>query len=140
MDGAIHRAGGPAILAACRAIRQSRFPDGLPTGEAVITAGGLLPARYVIHTVGPVYGRNEGRDAELLARCYRRSIEVAAAHGLASVAFPAISTGVYGYPREEAAQVVRSVLAATLAQIASIREVRLVFLSESDAQLFRRTR
>jgi len=134
VDGAIHRAGGPAILAACRAIRASRFPDGLP--EAVITTGGMLPARHVIHTVGPVYGRNDGRDAQLLASCYRRSLEVAAEHGLASVAFPAISTGIYGYPREEAARVVRGVLASTLAQIVSIREVRLVFFSEGDAQLF----
>ena len=136
VDGAIHRAGGPAILAACRAIRASRFPDGLPTGEAVITTGGRLPARHVIHTVGPVYGRNDGRDAQLLASCYRRSLEVAAEHALASIAFPAISTGVYGYPREEAARVVRDVLAVTLAKLPSIREVRLVFFSEGDAQFF----
>ena len=136
VDGAIHRAGGPAILAACRAIRASRFPDGLPTGEAVITTGGSLAARHVIHTVGPVYGRNDGRDAQLLASCYRRSLEVAAEHALASIAFPAISTGVYGYPREEAARVVRDVLAVTLAKLPSIREVRLVFFSEGDAQFF----
>ena len=137
VDGAIHAAGGPAILAACRTIRESLFPQGLPTGGAVITTGGLLCARHVIHTVGPIYGQNGGRDAQLLASCYRRSLEVAAENGLASVAFPAISTGVYGYPREEAARVVGEVMATTLARIPSIREVRLVFFSESDAQLFR---
>ena len=140
VDGAIHRAGGPAILEACRALRESRYPHGLPTGEAVITTGGLLHARHVIHTVGPIYGQNGGRDAQLLASCYRRSLEVAAENGLASVAFPAISTGVYGYPREEAARVVVEVMATTLARIASIREVRLVFFSEGDAQLFQRAR
>jgi O-acetyl-ADP-ribose deacetylase len=140
VDGAIHRAGGPAILAACRAIRQSRYPDGLPTGEAVITTGGLMRARHVIHTVGPVYGENGGRDAELLARCYRRSLEVAVENGLASVAFPAISTGVYGYPREEAARVVAATLDVALAELPSIGEVRLVFFSERDAQAFRSAR
>ena len=140
VDGAIHEAGGPAILAACRALREGAYPGGLPTGEAVITTGGLLRARHVIHTVGPIYGRNGGRDAELLASCYRRSLEVAVENGLSSVAFPAISTGAFGYPREEAARVVAAVLDETLEDLASIREVRLVFFSEGDAQLFRRVR
>jgi O-acetyl-ADP-ribose deacetylase (regulator of RNase III) len=140
VDGAIHAAGGAAILAACRAIRESRFPHGMPTGEAVITTGGLLCARHVIHTVGPIYGHNKGRDADLLASCYRRSLEVAAENGLVSIAFPAISTGAFGYPRGEAALIVRDVLATTLAEITSIREVRLVFFSAGDAQLFQRTR
>ncbi len=87
--GAIHRAGGHAILAACREIRRTRYPDGLPTGEAVITPGGNLRARFVIHTVGPVYGSHGGREAALLAACYERSIALAASHGLATIAFPA---------------------------------------------------
>src|ERR1044071_9891677 len=78
VDGAIHRAGGPAILAECQNIRRTRYPEGLPTGEAVLTTAGALPAQYVIHTVGPVYGRNNGRDAELLAACYENSLALAA--------------------------------------------------------------
>src|SRR4051794_2030752 len=98
VDGAIHSKGGPEILDACREIRQTEYPDGLPTGEAVITTGGRLPARHVIHTVGPIYGQNAGRDAELLAACYQNSLSLASRHRLATVSFPAISTGVYGYP------------------------------------------
>ena len=137
VDGAIHRAGGPAILAACRALRESRFPQGLPTGEAVITTGGNLRARHVIHTVGPVYGQNGGRDASLLAACYENSIALAAAGGLATLAFPAISTGVYGYPKREAAQVARSAIERALARHRAIAEVRLVFFSEGDAAIAR---
>ena len=105
VDGAIHRAGGPAILAACKEIRRERFPDGLPTGQAVITTAGRMGAKHVIHTVGPVYGRG-GRDkADLLAACYVNSLSLAVQSGLHSIAFPAISTGVYGYPASEAATV-----------------------------------
>src|SRR5688572_27893855 len=127
VDGAIHRAGGPEILAACRRIRETAFPEGLPTGEAVITSGGRLPARHVIHTVGPVYGRHGGDEARLLGNCYRNALALAAREGLATVAFPAISTGVYGYPREEAARVALAAIDLALAEHASIREVRLVF-------------
>jgi O-acetyl-ADP-ribose deacetylase (regulator of RNase III) len=133
VDGAIHRAGGPAILAACREIRATRYREGLPTGEAVITTGGNLVARHVIHTVGPVYGQTGGRDAELLAACYENSIALAAREGLATIAFPAISTGVYGYPKNEAAQVSRAAIARALAVNSTISEVRLVFFSEADA-------
>src|SRR5438309_12103675 len=104
-DGAIHRAGGPAILEECREIRRTRFPEGLPTGEAVITTGGKLAALYVIHTVGPIYGEHRGREAELLANCYHNSLTLAVEKNLTSVAFPAISTGIYGYPLAEAAEV-----------------------------------
>ena len=138
VDGAIHRAGGPAILAACREIRTQRYPDGLPTGEAVITTGGNLKARFVIHTVGPVYGQNGGRDAQLLAACYENSIELAARSELATIAFPAISTGVYGYPKEEAARVSRAAIARALEKHPSITEVRLVFFSELDAEIAKR--
>jgi O-acetyl-ADP-ribose deacetylase len=136
VDGAIHRAGGAQILEECREIRRTRFPEGLPTGEAVITSGGLLAARYVIHTVGPIYGRHDGSEAELLARCYRNSLGLAAEHGIASVAFPSISTGAYSYPREEAVSVASSVIADFLRQESSIREVRLVFFSHDDARVF----
>ena len=104
VDGAIHRAGGPAILAACRELRATRFPQGLPTGDAVATTAGELPARWVIHTVGPVFGRT-GRDAELLAAAHRNSLAVASELGARSVSFPAISTGVYGYPLDLAAPI-----------------------------------
>jgi O-acetyl-ADP-ribose deacetylase (regulator of RNase III) len=135
VDGAIHRAGGEAILEACIALRQSDWPDGLPAGKAVITTGGDLQARHVIHTVGPIYGRT-GRDAELLADCYRNSLALAAEQGLATLAFPAISTGVYGYPREEAAVVASSALEEELARRPQIHHVRLVFFLAEDAEVF----
>src|SRR5438445_13364133 len=105
VDGAIHRAGGPEIIEECREIRRARFPEGLPPGEAVITTGGKLPALYVIHTVGPIYGEHHGQEAELLANCYHNSLALVVEKNLASIAFPAISTGVYGYPLSKAARV-----------------------------------
>jgi O-acetyl-ADP-ribose deacetylase (regulator of RNase III) len=135
VDGAIHRRGGPAILEACREIRQTHYPDGLPTGEAVITTAGELPAQFVIHTVGPIYGMNDGRDAELLAACYRNCTRLAAGNGLSTIAFPSISTGAYGYPKHEAAPIVYRTIAELLDQISEI-EMRLVFFSESDADSF----
>ncbi len=135
-DGAIHRAGGPAILQACREIRRIQHKDGLPTGEAVITTGGNLPARYVIHTVGPIYGQHHGREPALLAACYRNSLTLAAQHGLARVCFPAISTGIYGYPRHEAAEVSSSAISEFLAADQIILEVRLVFFSQRAAEVF----
>jgi O-acetyl-ADP-ribose deacetylase len=104
VDGAIHRAGGPDILAACREVRATAWPDGLPTGRAVATTGGLLRARWVIHTVGPIYDR-EDDPASLLASCHVESLRVADEVGARTVAFPAISCGVYGYPLEEAAPI-----------------------------------
>jgi len=105
VDGAIHRAGGPAILEACRKIRQGQYPDGLPTGKAVATTGGNLPARYVIHTVGPVYYSCGDRCASLLADSYENSLKLAVELGCKDIAFPAISTGIYGYPKSEAAHI-----------------------------------
>ena len=87
VDGAIHRAGGTAILEECKRIRATTYPDGLPTGEAVITTAGDLPSKYVIHTVGPIYGRHGGREADLLAACYHNSVYLAVEHGLRSIAF-----------------------------------------------------
>ncbi|MCA1558158.1 MAG: O-acetyl-ADP-ribose deacetylase [Acidobacteria bacterium] len=136
VDGAIHRAGGPAILEECRRIRSKLYPQGLPTGEAVITTGGLLPARYVIHTVGPVYGAHEGKEAELLAASYSNSLQLAASHALTSIAFPAISTGVYSYPRDEAARVSSGAIKAFLENDDKLREVRLVFFKQDDAEVY----
>jgi O-acetyl-ADP-ribose deacetylase (regulator of RNase III) len=149
VDGAIHRAGGEAILAECRELRRTLYPAGLPTGEAVATTAGDLPARHVIHTVGPVYGQHGGREAELLAACYRNSLAVAAGLKLASIAFPAISTGAYGYPRETAARVASEAVAKFLTRDSAtsderdepsdtIREVRFVFFSQPDAEVFLR--
>ena len=105
VDGAIHRAAGPGLLAECRALPQVRPGVRCPTGEARITAGHRLPARHVIHTVGPVWEGGGDGEPVLLASCYRASLELAAAHGLAAIAFPAISCGVFGYPHAQAAQV-----------------------------------
>jgi O-acetyl-ADP-ribose deacetylase (regulator of RNase III) len=122
VDGAIHRAGGPEILAACQELRAGPLPDGLPTGQAVATTAGRLPARWVIHTVGPVYAR-EGDPAALLASCHVESLRVADDLGATTVAFPAISCGVYGYPVEEAALVA---VAAVRDATTSVAEVRFV--------------
>ena len=126
VDGAIHRAGGPGILEACKRIRREQYPDGLPTGEAVITAAGRMPARQVIHTVGPVW-RGGRREPQLLSNCYRNSLALAVEHGLKTIAFPAISTGVYGYPKDQAARVVGQTIAEFLESDDSIEQVRLVF-------------
>jgi O-acetyl-ADP-ribose deacetylase len=136
VDGAIHRAGGPEILKACQEIRRTEYPDGLPTGEAVITTAGKLPAKYVIHTVGPVYGSGGKGKAELLAACYRNSLRLAVENQLKTIAFPAISTGVYGYPQDEAAKVSSAEIAKFLRAHTTIEEVRLVFFSRSDADVF----
>ena len=136
VDGAIHRAGGPEILRECREIRRIQFPDGLPTGQAVITKAGKMAAKYVIHTVGPVYGRGGKDKAELLAGCYYNSLCLAVEHGLKTIAFPAISTGVYGYPLDEAARVSSEAIEKFLRADNSIEEVRLVFFAAGDAEVF----
>jgi O-acetyl-ADP-ribose deacetylase (regulator of RNase III) len=126
VDGAIHRAGGPQILAECKRIRAERYRDGLPTGEAVATTGGNLPARWVIHTVGPVYAKSEDRSG-LLASCHTASLRVADQLGAATVAFPAISTGIYGYPLDEAAPVAIDAVATADTKV---EEVRFVLFDE----------
>jgi len=136
VDGAIHRAGGSAILKECKEIRRVQHPDGLPTGQAVITTAGKMAAKHVIHTVGPVYGRGGKDKAELLAACYRNSLKLAAEKGLKTIAFPAISTGIYGYPLEEAAKVSSLAIEKFLRADKSIEEVRLVFFAASDAEVF----
>jgi O-acetyl-ADP-ribose deacetylase (regulator of RNase III) len=135
VDGAIHRRGGEEILQACRELRETCYPRGLPAGEAVLTTAGKLPARYVIHTVGPVWGRDQQPDA-LLASCYKKSIALAANHSLGSVAFPAISTGAYGYPKDEAAAVASAAISEALAQADAIERVSLVFFSDADLDVF----
>ncbi|HSS21052.1 MAG TPA: O-acetyl-ADP-ribose deacetylase [Pyrinomonadaceae bacterium] len=136
VDGAIHAAGGPQILDECKEIRCTRFPKGLPTGEAVITSGGKLLAPYVIHTVGPIKGRSGERDGELLAASYRNSLALAVAHSLSTIAFPSISTGAYGYPREEAATVSSEAIKGFLNYETSLKEVRLIFFMQRDARVF----
>ena len=136
VDGAIHRAGGPAIKKECEEIRRTRYPDGLPTGQAVITTAGKMPAEHVIHTVGPVYGSGGKGKAELLAACYRNSLQLAVDNNLKTIAFPAISTGVYGYPQDEAAKVSSAAIEKFLGAQQSIAEVRLVFFSAVDAEVF----
>ncbi|HXL08624.1 MAG TPA: O-acetyl-ADP-ribose deacetylase [Candidatus Bathyarchaeia archaeon] len=136
VDGAIHRAGGPEILMECKEIRRVQHPDGLPTGQAVITTAGRMPAKHVIHTVGPVYGRGGKDKAALLSSCYHNSLTLAADKGLKTIAFPAISTGVYGYPLDEAAQVSSQAIQRFLSSHDSFEEIRLVFFSLSDADAF----
>jgi len=136
VDGAIHRAGGPAILEECREIRRTRFPQGLPTGEAVVTTGGNLPALYVIHTVGPIYGEHRGEEAELLANCYHNSLTLAVEKNVTSVAFPSIATGVYGYPRAEAADISSRTIENFLSTDRQLKEARLVFFQAQDAETF----
>ena len=136
VDGAIHRAGGPSILAECKQIRATQFPDGLPTGEAISTTAGALDAKRVIHTVGPIWRDGTRGEAELLARAYRSCLQVAAEEGLQSVAFPSISTGAYGYPKHEAARIALRTVVAFLEGKTVLREVRFVLFSEDDLHVF----
>jgi O-acetyl-ADP-ribose deacetylase (regulator of RNase III) len=136
VDGAIHHAGGPKILEECKEIRKTSYPGGLPTGQAVLTTGGNLPAKYVIHTVGPIYGREPERDSELLAACYRNSLELARRHAMSSIAFPSISTGAFRYPKPEAAKVSSAAIKQFLSADDQIKQVRLVFFQQRDARVF----
>ena len=133
VDGAIHRAGGPAILAECRRLREHQLPDGLPTGEAVATTAGRLPAQWVIHTVGPVYSRSEDRSP-LLRSAYTRSLQVADSLGALRVSFPLISAGVYGWP---AADAVHQAVTAARAADTLVQTVLFVAFSDEIAELFR---
>lgn len=133
VDGAIHRAGGPAILEACRKL------NGCDTGDAKITPGGNLPATYVIHTVGPVYRDGRHGEPELLASCYRRSLEVALENGVKTIAFPAISCGVYGYPIPKAAAIAANTTAAFLKSRSGLTLVRFVLFGRDIYEVFRDT-
>ena len=137
VSGAIHRAGGPEVTQAAAEIRRRR--GRLPTGEAVITPGGKLPARWVIHTVGPVWHGGKRREPELLAKAYRSCLELARERGIKSIAFPSISTGVYGYPVEEAAPIALSIIREFLkGDPGPVEEVRLVLFSSADFEAYRR--
>ena len=134
VDGAIHRAGGPSILAECRELRRTAYPEGLPTGRAVATGGGDLPARWVIHTVGPVYRTSDDPAGEL-ASCHTESLRVANELGARTVAFPAISTGAFGYPIEDAAAVA---IGAVRGAETEVEEVRFVLFGREAFDAFER--
>jgi O-acetyl-ADP-ribose deacetylase (regulator of RNase III) len=138
VDGAIHRAAGPRLLEACRALPETPAGVRCPTGEARITPGFNLPASCVIHTVGPVWRGGSHGEPELLAACYRNVLQLAHEHGLRSIAFPAISCGAYGYPPELAAEVACASLRKLLARAPSPMNVRLCFLNEAMTQLWQR--
>ena len=128
VDGAIHRAGGPAIAAECSAIRAKQ--GGCPTGQAVITTGGNLPAKYVIHTVGPIWRGGTAGEPELLASCYRESLRLAVEHGIKTIAFPSISTGVYGYPIAQAAVIALNAVKQFLEEHDDLDDVRFVLFDD----------
>jgi O-acetyl-ADP-ribose deacetylase len=134
VDGAIHRAGGPAILEECRRIVASQ--GTLAAGEAVITSAGRLPSRHVIHTVGPVWRGGHGGESEILARCYRRSLGLARAHGLRTLAFPSLSTGAYGYPVADAARVALRAVKEDLEAEGGLDLVRWVLFTEVDRRVY----
>ena len=137
VDGAIHRCGGPAILDACKIIRRDQYPDGLPTGQAVTTPGGKLPARHVIHTVGPVWHGGDQNEPTLLANAYRNSMEQARQHGLRTVAFPSISTGIFGFPIEKAAPIALGTVAEAARQHPeAFDEVRFILFSIADYETY----
>ncbi|MEO3841301.1 O-acetyl-ADP-ribose deacetylase [Streptomyces sp. B22F1] len=136
VDGAIHRRGGKSIVEECRELRASAYPDGLPAGRAVATAAGLLPARWVIHTVGPVWTRSEDRSAEL-ASCYRASLAVARELGARTVAFPAVSTGAFGWPLDDAARIAVAAVQESVDKRA-FDEVRFVLFDTRAHEAFAR--
>ncbi|MBO4237564.1 O-acetyl-ADP-ribose deacetylase [Pseudonocardia alni] len=135
VDGAIHRRGGPAILAECERLRADDLPDGLPTGQAVATTAGNLPARWVIHTVGPVYARREDRSA-VLASAYRESLRIADELGARTVAFPAVSAGIYGWPLDDAARIAVATVREVAAAGTAVTEVRFVLFSDDVLAAF----
>ena len=135
VDGAIHRAGGPAILDECKKIRAEK--GRLPAGQAVITTGGRLPARYVIHTVGPIWHGGSANEAQILASAYKESLALAVQRNLTSISFPSISTGAYGYPLEEAAQVALKTVTDFLKQDTSLKQVTFVLFDQRTFSAYR---
>ncbi|MFV0387601.1 MAG: O-acetyl-ADP-ribose deacetylase [Pyrinomonadaceae bacterium] len=136
VDGAIHSKGGDEILEACKKIRETEYPNGLPAGNAVITTAGNLPAKFVIHTVGPIYGSENGAEISLLKNAYNNSLKLAEGLSLESIAFPAISTGAYGFPKSLAAEIVSALLSAAVPKLKSIHKIYLVYFSHKDTQTF----
>ncbi|MGD8565713.1 MAG: O-acetyl-ADP-ribose deacetylase [Candidatus Bathyarchaeota archaeon] len=136
VDGAIHRRGGPKILDECKELRRTRLPQGLPTGKAVITSGGNLKAKWVIHTVGPIWrGGNKG-EAELLVNAYRNSLQLATLKDLRTVAFPSISTGAYRYPIEKASKIALKTVESFILKNNKLDEIVFVLFSQSDHQTY----
>jgi len=136
VDGAIHRKGGKKILEECISIRTAEWPDGLPTGCAVITSGGDLKAKHVIHTVGPIWRGGFCGEDKLLKQAYKNSLKLALSNGLKTVAFPSISTGVYGYPVEEASRIAVAAVKDFLEKEAGIERVLFVLFSERDFEIY----
>jgi O-acetyl-ADP-ribose deacetylase len=137
VDGAIHRAGGPEILEECKRIRAKQ--GGCKTGDAVITTAGRLPAKYVIHTVGPVWQGGNANEAELLASCYRKSLELALQHDVKTIAFPSISTGIYGYPVEKASRIALKEVSSFVEKNDGLERVIFVCFSIPDVQIYQKT-
>jgi O-acetyl-ADP-ribose deacetylase (regulator of RNase III) len=137
VDGAIHRKGGPKILEECKRIRATEWPNGLPTGKAVITSGGNLKAKYVIHTVGPIWRGGNSGEPELLAEAYRNSLKLAVSKGLKTIAFPSISTGAYGYPIEKACRVALTTVKEFLEKEDKLDMVVLVLFSKRDFEIYK---
>jgi len=137
VDGAIHRKGGSKILEECKKIRATLYPNGLPTGKAVITSGGNLKAKYVIHTVGPIWRGGSEREPELLNEAYKNSLKLAVEKGLKTIAFPSISTGAYGYPIEKASRVALKAIKEFIEKESpSLEEVRIVLFKEEDLKVY----
>jgi O-acetyl-ADP-ribose deacetylase (regulator of RNase III) len=139
VDGAIHRKGGSKILEECKRIRATEWPDGLPTGKAVITSGGNLKAKHVIHTVGPVWLGGFHLESELLKQAYKNSLRLAVAKGLKTIAFPSISTGAYGYPIEDASRIAARTVKEFLEKEDKLEKVVFVLFSERDFEIYLET-
>jgi O-acetyl-ADP-ribose deacetylase (regulator of RNase III) len=136
VDGAIHRRGGPRILRECEQIRTTEWPDGLHTAKAVITSGGNLKAKYVIHTVGPMWKGGAAGEKELLAEAYKNSLRLAVSQKLKTIAFPSISTGAYGYPTSQACQIAITTIKEFLTKEDKLEKVVLVLFTEHDLRLY----
>lgn len=136
VDGAIHKKGGPEILEECKKIRSQRYPEGLPAGKAVVTGAGDLPAEHVIHTVGPVWNGGNSGEEQTLAEAYRNCLSLASETGLKTLAFPAISTGVYGFPKQKAAEIAYREITSFLGEHNLPMTVHLVFFGKKDEQTF----
>jgi O-acetyl-ADP-ribose deacetylase (regulator of RNase III) len=136
VDGAIHRKGGPDILEECKIIRQRTYPDGMPAGKAVITTGGELKARKVIHTVGPIWQGGQNNEQQLLCEAYKNSLKIDVENGIKTISFPSISTGAYGYPVEKASRVAVNAIIGSLEECNGIREVRFILHSSHDLAIY----
>jgi O-acetyl-ADP-ribose deacetylase (regulator of RNase III) len=137
VDGAIHRRGGPKILEECKRLRAREWPGGLPTGKAAMTTGGNLKAKYVIHTVGPIWRGGTQKEPELLADAHRNSLKLAVSEGLKTIAFPSISTGAYGYPTEKASRVALTTVKEFLEKEGNISKVIFVLFTKNDLEIYK---